>query len=256
MTYANDREVTENPWNMQNRAAIRGAADGQPRKTWTLQQVRRQREHFDTAEHLDAFVTRFGTAMTGFGMNNIAFWPVSAPDQQNPQEGRSAQWARSAQILEPDFVQAEQTLTTRLTLIKRARPDLAFVIVLLPKRDTDLYTIVKRAADLNVNINVVCCVRKKPRQPGGAVRGGNRGRGRGRGRGGRGGQQGDQPRQHPEITTDANIIANMQMKINLKSHDSSIDRRLTDRSALLSEKTMVVGMDVVRYNCTLSHIVD
>lgn len=92
-------------------------------------------------------------------------------------------------------------------------------MILLPERvSPNMYAFIKEVADHRVQVIVACCTKKPARQ------GGN---------------------QAPAITTDLSIMGNMLMKINLKSSKSSADRRLTAKTVLLEDKTMIVGIDVV-----------
>lgn len=140
-----------------------------------------------------------------FGMDHFQFRWV---------DNQHRDWRRQQINLNPNGLQSlEHQLHLGLQAMNLAQ--LAFTIILLPQKETELYALVKRTADMRLDINTVCCVRKTPRNS-----------------------------SDMKIQNDPSVLGNMKVKLNLKSSARSADRRLEATSRLLNNKTMLVGMDV------------
>ncbi|KAK5952439.1 hypothetical protein OHC33_006482 [Knufia fluminis] len=211
--------VTDNPWNLEGRKAITPASAGS-QSTWTLLPLRYgqgndRRWSVERPENLDEFVRLFQIQLNAFGMTNVRFDPINGPRPNDTY----ANWPASTfSVHQRDIDANERDLSAKFQQVKQKR--CLFVVVLLPDRNNDLYAAIKKVADVQTQLNVACCIRKRWKLPG----------------------RGNFTPQR--ITNDANVIGNMLMKINLKSSNEAVDRQLTDKPDLLTGKTMIVGMDV------------
>ncbi|KAK5089504.1 hypothetical protein LTR24_006146 [Lithohypha guttulata] len=201
-----DAFVGSNPWFLTNRQAIqpagvpRGASDSKLVSKWTLIEIRSPGMTGQGDHELQSFVEAFQKQMKGYGMVNFNFHRY--PDGW---DSHRLGWNNSVR----------DTLFNRLENIMASSVPPQFVVIVLPRRDLDLYATVKRVAELDVGATVVCCVPKGQRLP-----------------------------SDPNNNNQYNIRANMISKINLKSDSTAAGHGWRHTPALLKGETMVVGMDV------------
>jgi len=202
-----DLFVARNLWFLTNCKAIqpagvsRGTSDPKPVRLWTLIEIRYPGMTGQGDHELQNFVDTFQKQMRGYGMVNFNFHRHT-----NGWDLHKLSWDNSV----------GDTLFDRLKNMMACSDPPQFVVIVLPRRDLDLYARVKRVAELGVGATVVCCVPKRQRLP-----------------------------SDPKDNNQYNIRANMISKINLKSDSTAAGHAWTHTPALLQGETMVVGMDVV-----------
>jgi len=199
--------LDKNPWYLTNRNAILPA--GGPTRNqnpslvnnWTILEIKYQGTTGQTVEQFNAFMYDFGAHLKSYGMVNFKFFAADA--------GIAAHKLNWDQGLERNF-------NTILSAMKTGKSKPLFTVIVLPKRELELYALVKRVAEIKVGgANVVCCVPKSGALPIG------------------------------DDTKNFNIRVNMISKINLKSGSRTAGHAWKQVPALLQGGTMVVGMDVV-----------
>ncbi|GAB1315920.1 Putative argonaute like post-transcriptional silencing Qproduct-2 [Madurella fahalii] len=136
------------------------------------------------------------SAVTGFAKFLRDNMGISIPEKPNQQNGIS--------------VGSPAELRTTLERLDKSQPRPAFILVVLPDKNTHVYNVVKKFGDVEFGFHTVCVVQNKFLEPKG--------------------QQG--------------YFANVALKINLKL--GGVNHRLRDENSLIKAgKTMFVGYDVV-----------
>ncbi|KAK5048939.1 hypothetical protein LTR84_005360 [Exophiala bonariae] len=111
-----------------------------------------------------------------------------------------------------------------LELVEQAGVRLA--VIVLPSKDQDLYGAIKRAGDVQVGISTVCTVAVRPSKKGNTqpVKGAS--------------DALNAPKSSPDF------LANLCLKMNLKSGKETVNQALTFKGPILTQRTMIIGIDV------------
>jgi len=199
--------VSQNPWFLTNRRAIQPAGGSQtaldPKQVynWSLIEIRNSGHGGQQPGELQHFVDVFQKQMANYGMVNTKILC------------HNAGWNSHKLV---DDVHVGDGVRRILKGMMNQPSKLLFVVIILPRRDLDLYARVKRIAELELGCTVVCCVPKRGKLPSDTTQ-----------------------------NSQYNIRANMISKINLKSASTAAGHAWSQTPALLQGETMVVGMDVV-----------
>lgn len=211
LTYLNKIDKQEpariNPWYLTGRKAVNPAGGPRADKTervnkWSILELHNGQGR--SVNEFATFAKVFEGQMCAYGMTNFDIFT------------RDAGWAAHKISLGNGLQRALTDTRTWLTEAK-VRTNSLFVIVVIPIYDVNLYARVKKIADQQVGINVVCLVPKRGRL-----------------------HSGD---------NQFNVRANMISKLNLKSSSLSAGHYLQVVLDLLKGANMVVGMDVVSRMC-------
>lgn len=209
IVYGNNQAIQSNPWDLRGntRAVVPCTGTALNPKLWTLVHVNAVNDRREDIRNLNAFVHEMSQQLQRFGMDFFRFQPIGLP------VGASPDWGRHEIVLNNNAGVADQLLNG---FNGKGLANMAFTVVLLQRRDTTLYPIVKKVADMRLDLNTICCVRKLTKIT-----------------------------REYKIQSDGSILGNMKVKLNLKSSPNTADRGLGSPLRLLNTKTMIVGMDVV-----------
>lgn len=205
-----ENSLTTGGWNLFGRHFALAA----PKATWTFLQIRYEEDE-NIIEHanLEWNALEFKKAMPTYGVRNHELFQFTGKDQTNhtlDMEGDLDAWDSARND------RNEVALRKSLQLIQSKKVRL--VLITLPAKNTNLYAMVKRVADVSVGIHTICAVTGWQTHP-------------------------DMVEKFWAIKWSAPFLGNLMLKYNLKL--GGVNHRLNlSKQGIMRFSTMFVGMDV------------
>lgn len=197
--------LSKGGWNLISKSFVRAA----PASSWTFLQVCFRGDERIKDKNLEWNATQLQEAMPAYGIKGHSM--VQTGPKSHTLELRGGRNSSDPAIDQNN----ENALRDKLKYFRNHEKEIKLVLITLPAKNTKLYAMIKRVADVHVGIHTICAVTGWQRADGMDFWG---------------------------IKHSAQFLGNLLLKYNLKL--GGINHRLDDQKGLLSKSTMFVGMDV------------
>lgn len=157
-----------------------------------------------TYDSLQTFVTNFENALKKYGMQKF-----EKKSSSNPSDHRLQLLFKRL----PGTPQVKELATQRkaieVKLLALFALGIRLVMIVLPKKDQDLYCAIKQVGDVQVGLSTICTVAVKQ-----------------------------------ATKTSPDFFANLCLKVNLKTDRGTVNQSLKVKEPILTKRTMIMGIDV------------
>lgn len=201
------RRLQEGAWDLKN-CSFFIPNKAQTRWTYLVLDKRARPPQFAPApsptcndQDLTGFGNNIRQAFRDYGMSNFQFHPLQSHRVLLPYHALPG--TRQEKELE------HQHAVIKGLLENLANQGVRLVAIILPSKDQDLYSAIKRAGDVEVGVSTLCTVVFKNR---------------------------------PKNSGD--FFANLCLKVNLKTHTDTANQSLKVKGPILTPRTMIMGIDV------------